>query len=417
MRSISKMQEAQLRRELRDHRLWSERECEEAPETRIPGQAPSRSQRKPETRRFPRCLQGLLYLKALVREQTIENRGYRSRADESNVFAAKFSRRTPVSASEARTNRAQSEDRRGRGRGGNRSSKQIGGHSHERSSMDCSTTSLWSRRCYAPSAPTAPGAPHPGSYSPYNSYSSHTGVNQLGGVFVNGRPLPDSIRNKIVELAHQGVRPCDISRQLRVSHGCVSKILGRYYETGSIRPGVIGGSKPKVATPKVVETIALYKKHNPTMFAWEIRERLLEDGVCDPDNVPSVSSINRIVRNKRIYLSPERGLPQAHRAPLPSASFHPSQPYSINGLLGFDQKALQKDDKEEKQLFVTNLFHPGYAHPERLWNQPPPAPDALFAPPVFGEPAAYRNPPRLGDDDKTGALFRAPWNVSQAPGC
>ncbi|CAH8615565.1 unnamed protein product [Heterobilharzia americana] len=126
----------------------------------------------------------------------------------------------------------------------------------------------------------------------------HGGINQLGGVFVNGRPLPNQVRQQIVQLANQNVRPCDISRQLRVSHGCVSKILGRYYETGSIRPGVIGGSKPKVATASVVEAICKYKEDNPTMFAWEIRDRLLKDQICTVENVPSVSSINRIVRNK-----------------------------------------------------------------------------------------------------------------------
>ena len=36
------------------------------------------------------------------------------------------------------------------------------------------------------------------------------GVNQLGGAFKNGRPLPEDIRKRIVDLAHFGVRPCDI---------------------------------------------------------------------------------------------------------------------------------------------------------------------------------------------------------------
>ena len=67
-----------------------------------------------------------------------------------------------------------------------------------------------------------------------------------------------------------------ISRQLRVSHGCVSKILNRYQETGSIRPGVIGGSKPRVATPEIENKIEDYKKENPGVFSWEIRDRLIK---------------------------------------------------------------------------------------------------------------------------------------------
>jgi len=76
----------------------------------------------------------------------------------------------------------------------------------------------------------------------------------------------------------------------------VTKILSSV--PGGRVPGMIGGSKPKVATPEVVTKIEAYKKDNPTIFAWEIREKLISDGVCNQNTAPSVSSINRILRNR-----------------------------------------------------------------------------------------------------------------------
>ncbi|XP_055517892.1 paired box protein Pax-2-like isoform X2 [Leucoraja erinacea] len=241
-------------------------------------------------------------------------------------------------------------------------------------------------------------------------FAGHGGVNQLGGVFVNGRPLPDVVRQRIVELAHQGVRPCDISRQLRVSHGCVSKILGRYYETGSIKPGVIGGSKPKVATPKVVDKIAEYKRQNPTMFAWEIRDRLLAEGICDNDSVPSVSSINRIIRTKvqqpfhpspdgpgsavtapghtidasshwagdlwgtslppipcssGLYSRLSLDIPSTNSPPVSSASNDPVGSYSINGILGIPRSNGEAKRKRDEGI------HSWSTRPGMSWNHTP----------------------------------------------
>nr|XP_016926907.1 segmentation protein paired [Drosophila suzukii] len=143
-------------------------------------------------------------------------------------------------------------------------------------------------------------------YSTMQDMNSGQGrVNQLGGVFINGRPLPNNIRLKIVEMAADGIRPCVISRQLRVSHGCVSKILNRYQETGSIRPGVIGGSKPRIATPEIENRIEDYKRSNPGMFSWEIREKLIREGVCDRSTAPSVSAISRLVRGRDAPLDNE----------------------------------------------------------------------------------------------------------------
>ncbi|XP_033724847.1 uncharacterized protein LOC117314841 isoform X2 [Pecten maximus] len=157
-------------------------------------------------------------------------------------------------------------------------------------------------------------------------------INQYGREFTNGRPLPDHLRVQILQLALQGIRPCEISRQLQVSHGCVSKILNRYRKTGSINPGQIGGSKPKVTTPGVVSRVRQYKIENPQMFAWEIRQKLLSDGICNEKNIPSISSINRIIRDKAIL----------QRRSLDLAGFPDSEDTTDMDDLPLDTEGIQK---------------------------------------------------------------------------
>jgi paired box protein 3/7 len=127
----------------------------------------------------------------------------------------------------------------------------------------------------------------------------------------------------------------------------VSKILQRYQETGSIRPGVIGGSKPRVATPDVEKKIENYKKDNPSIFSWEIRDRLLKEGLCDRNTVPSVSSISRVLRGRgrlsteeeeaeeeRVRVKEEQQIRQEEK--------RVTMKYSIDAILGLNQKSKGK---------------------------------------------------------------------------
>lgn len=123
-------------------------------------------------------------------------------------------------------------------------------------------------------------------------------VNQLGGLYINGKPLPKEIREEIVELARLGVRPCDISRRLKITHGCISKLLSKYQKTGSINPGGANVGRPRVITPKIEQKIEQYRREQPGIFSWELRDRLLQENICSRENLPSLSSISRLIKQK-----------------------------------------------------------------------------------------------------------------------
>lgn len=81
-----------------------------------------------------------------------------------------------------------------------------------------------------------------------------------------------------------------------------------------------GGSKPRVSTPLVIAKIQEYKQVNTSLFAWEIREKLLMDGICSPDTLPSVSSINRILRKSHGRFRPRQGQSHHHHHQVSSST-------------------------------------------------------------------------------------------------
>ncbi|XP_044003025.1 paired box protein Pax-6-like isoform X4 [Aphidius gifuensis] len=135
--------------------------------------------------------------------------------------------------------------------------------------------------------------------SGFSSSNNAGGGGGGGGGGVGSGGSGGASRQRLLELSH-GLGALrhynDLANHvlsLNQQGAVVTKLLG------TLRPpGLIGGSKPKVATPAVVAKIEQYKRENPTIFAWEIRERLISEGVCSNATAPSVSSINRILRNR-----------------------------------------------------------------------------------------------------------------------
>ena len=72
----------------------------------------------------------------------------------------------------------------------------------------------------------------------------------------------------------------------------------------------------------VVKRILAMKHDNPSIFAWEIRDRLLTQRICDDSSIPSVSSINRILRNSMAYMADGGDI-----CGVEAGNLYPSDPY------------------------------------------------------------------------------------------
>ena len=136
----------------------------------------------------------------------------------------------------------------------------------------------------------------------------------------------------------------------------------------------------------MVDAIRLYKCKDPGIFAWEIRDKLLADGVCNRFNLPSVSSISRILRHRLLKHCQDSALLLKHchdSTHLSQAQFHTtfsslaSQYKSNLPSLAYSLDVSPSSSSPSSSSSSSSLMHPlGYlsadtvVDPEGVYCQP-----------------------------------------------
>ena len=132
----------------------------------------------------------------------------------------------------------------------------------------------------------------------YSTANVQLRLNQSGSFYDNGRALSLCYRERVLDLYHDGNSERGIAREVRVSRSYVNNIIKRYNEANtSLRaPKVCRG--PQKVDLYASEYIELQRLVKPSIYASEIRQRLLPDGVLHPTDLPSSSQRNKLSRNE-----------------------------------------------------------------------------------------------------------------------
>ncbi len=101
------------------------------------------------------------------------------------------------------------------------------------------------------------------------------------------------VRERILDLNHQGLGQRAIAREVRTSHRFVKKVISNYDVTNSsIRTPRANFPEPKIDA-NVLEYIEVQKRIKPSTYASAIQHRLMLDGFIHPNDLPGTSQINR----------------------------------------------------------------------------------------------------------------------------
>ena len=128
----------------------------------------------------------------------------------------------------------------------------------------------------------------------------------------NDRRLRNFVRERVLDLHHDGVSQRTIAHQLCASRRFVQNVLRDYDLTNSCFQLPKRHKGHTVLTPDAAECIEIEKICKPSIYTSELQNRLVLDGVLHPADLPHPSTITKFVRNellmtkKKIHAVPAR---------------------------------------------------------------------------------------------------------------
>ena len=78
----------------------------------------------------------------------------------------------------------------------------------------------------------------------------------------------------------------------------VNKIVDHFQCYGSVLPFTQGSSNPHIMANNLLQCIEVWKLEEPSVYAKEIQQKLLLEGLGDRDKLPSIRIINQSITGK-----------------------------------------------------------------------------------------------------------------------
>jgi len=126
--------------------------------------------------------------------------------------------------------------------------------------------------------------------------------NSNGERYTRSKPISNEIRERIIELMKNGWLNKRIALMTGVSPASVSNIIQQYNRTGSYHH-IPHRKGTKHTGQNIKDYVRFLKETEPYYTNHQIRDRLVRDQICSLEELPSQSTISRILR-KSTHVDP-----------------------------------------------------------------------------------------------------------------